>query len=159
DSVQRLKRGGSVLFNRYYQEELSFLREEGAAFSKANAVLARFLAGPSRDPDVERLLEGFAFLAGRIREKLDDEFPEIIETLLGILWPEMMRPSPSASILQLTPIPGRVTSKTPVPKGVAVQADVDGVPYRFQTSFWVDLYPMGIDRVSIEETAGGQVLR
>ncbi len=38
------------------------------------------------DPSVERLFEGFAFLMGRLREKLDDDLPELTEGLVSLLW-------------------------------------------------------------------------
>ena len=38
------------------------------------------------DPHVERLLEGVAFLAARVHLKIDDEFPEVTEALLSILY-------------------------------------------------------------------------
>jgi type VI protein secretion system component VasA len=64
------------MFAKYYQDELAWLREMGTELAAARPEMARFLAEPGADPDVERLLEGFAFLTGRIRQKLDDEFPE-----------------------------------------------------------------------------------
>lgn len=64
-------------FNRYYEKELVELRALGREFAESNPGLAPFFNTPGRDPDVERLLEGFAFLTGRLRQKLDDELPEI----------------------------------------------------------------------------------
>ena len=63
--------------NRFYRDELSFLRLQGREFADAHPQLTRFLSEQSTDPDVERLLEGFAFLTGKLREKVEDEFPEI----------------------------------------------------------------------------------
>ena len=47
------------------------------------------------------MLEGFAFLAARVHLKIDDEFPEITEALLSILYPHYIRPIPSMSIVQM----------------------------------------------------------
>src|SRR5438876_596851 len=58
---------------------------------------------PGSDPDVERLLEGVAFLCGRIREKLDDELPELTASMMSLLWPHYLRPIPSMTILELLP--------------------------------------------------------
>lgn len=60
------------MFNKYYQDELSYLREMGREFSQAHPDAAPYLSEAGADPDVERLLEGFAFLSGRIRQRLDD---------------------------------------------------------------------------------------
>ena len=78
------------MFNKYYQEELSFLRDLGKEFSRAHPAAAHFLSEAGSDPDVERMIEGFAFLTGRIREKLDDELPEVTGTFLNLLWPHYL---------------------------------------------------------------------
>src|SRR5262245_35453684 len=97
--------------NKYYQDELTFLREMGKEYSQDQPALAHMLAERGSDPDVERLLEGFAFLAGRIRQKLDDEFPEVTHGLLSLLWPHYLHPIPSMSILEFKPLPGAVCEK------------------------------------------------
>ncbi|MGM0404259.1 MAG: type VI secretion system baseplate subunit TssF, partial [Thermodesulfobacteriota bacterium] len=84
------------MLHRYFQQELDHLRDLGQAFSKAHPAVAPMLSGSSTDPDVERLLEGVAFLTALLREKLDDEFPEIIHELVQLIWPHYLRPVPSA---------------------------------------------------------------
>lgn len=44
------------------------------------------------DPDIERLLEGVAFLTGNLRQKIEDEFPELTHGLIKMLWPNYLRP-------------------------------------------------------------------
>ena len=73
------------MLNTYYQDELDYLRELGREFARDNPEIAHALGAPGSDPDVERLLEGVAFLTGRIRQKLDDSkitFPQMFGTLL-----------------------------------------------------------------------------
>ena len=91
-------------FNRYYQEELNYLRELGAEFASRNASLAPFLAHESLDPDVERLLEGFAFLTGRLRQKLDDELPELSQSLTQLILPHMLAPVPARTVVEFSPL-------------------------------------------------------
>ena len=74
-----------MALNKYFQDELNYLRELGAAFSEYNPSLAKLLSEEGDDPDVERLFEGFAFLTGRIRQKLDDEIPEVSHSLIELL--------------------------------------------------------------------------
>src|SRR5690606_11958779 len=62
------------------------------AFCRAQPGAGALLGQSGRDPDVERLLEGFAFLTGRLRQKLDDELPELTHSLMHLLWPNYMRP-------------------------------------------------------------------
>ena len=132
-------------FNRYYQSELSALRQLGRRFSERNPALAPFLAEPGQDPDVERLLEGFAFLTGRLRQKLDDELPELTHSLMHLLWPNYMRPMPAFSILQFDPLrhpgPGVMVARdTPVES-----AAVTDERCRFRTCYATQVLPLHLN--------------
>jgi type VI secretion system protein ImpG len=142
------------MISSYYQRELAHLKELAVEFAKANPALAPLLSGPSTDPDVERLLEGTAFLTGLIKEKLDDEFPEIIHNLLQIIFPHYLRPIPSAVIMQFTPKPG-LTEVIPVPAGARLASvPVDGTKCLFTTCFDVDLQPLRLVSVNLERRPG-----
>src|SRR5260370_19775810 len=87
----------------YYERELIFIRQFAQDFAKqypAAAARLRLEAAQSADPHIERLIESFALLAGRIHHKLDDEFPELTDAHLGLLYPHYLAPVPSMSLLQ-----------------------------------------------------------
>ena len=87
----------------HYNRELQFVREMGAEFSREYPKIAGRLlleTDKSEDPHVERLIQAFAFIAARIHNKIDDEFPEITESLLGVLYPHYLAPIPSMGIVQ-----------------------------------------------------------
>ena len=87
----------------YYERELSFLRQMGAEFAaKYPKIASRLVLEQDKceDPHVERMIEAFSFLAARVHLKIDDEFPEITESLLAILYPHYLRPIPSMSIAE-----------------------------------------------------------
>src|SRR5438045_3486747 len=88
----------------YYERELTFLRQLAKEFAAAQypkiAGRLQLEEEVCADPHVERLIEAFAFLAARVHKKLDDEFPEITEALLGMLYPHYLRPIPSMAIVQ-----------------------------------------------------------
>ncbi|HEX4504030.1 MAG TPA: type VI secretion system baseplate subunit TssF [Scandinavium sp.] len=96
---------------RYYREELDYLRQLGKLLAQEKPYLARFLSEKEGDPDVERLLEAFAFLSGGLRQKLEDEFPELTHGLINMLWPNYLRPVPSMTIIEYQP---KEELKTPV---------------------------------------------
>ena len=134
----------------YYERELTYLRQMGAEFSeKYPKVASRLLLDPNRceDPHVERLIEAFAFLAARVHLKIDDEFPEITEALLSVLYPHYIRPIPSSTIVQfhLDPEQGKLTTGLPIPKGSMLYSQpVDGYPCKFKTCFDTTLWPLKI---------------
>ncbi|ARD12659.1 MULTISPECIES: type VI secretion system baseplate subunit TssF [Pseudomonas] len=145
-------------FNHYYQEELMALRQSGRQFSDRNPALASFLGQAGQDPDVERLLEGFAFLTGRLRQKLDDDLPELTHSLMQLLWPNYMRPMPAVSMLQFDPLmavgPGiRVERDTPVES-----EPVKGQVCQFRTCFPTDILPLKLANVSYSASAEATTL-
>ena len=143
------------MFNRYYEDELAFLREMGAEFARANPAAAPFLAERGADPDVERLLEGFAFLAGRIRQKLDDDFPELTQALMELLWPHVLRPLPGFTIMQFEPLPQMVRRATVVPRGAEVAASaIEGTVCPFRTTAPARLLPLSLEDAVVERPAG-----
>jgi len=142
------------MISPYYQRELAHLKELAVEFSKAHPALAPLLSGPSTDPDVERLLEGTAFLTGLVREKLDDEFPEIVHNLLQIIFPHYLRPIPSSVIMQFTPKPGLI-EVLPVKAGARVASvPVDGTKCLFTTCYDVDIQPLAVTAASLEKRPG-----
>lgn len=140
----------------YYERELSFLRQLGAEYAeKYPKIAGRLLLEPGKceDPHVERLLEAFAFLTARIQRKLDDELPEISESLLNILYPHYLNPIPSMSIVQFVPDPtqAKLTSGHRIPRGSTVYSqEVDGTPCRFRTAYDVTLWPLEVASARVE---------
>lgn len=89
---------------KYYNRELAYLRRQGAEFAEAYPKVAgrlRISEEAVEDPHVSRLLEGVAFLTAQIRQRLDANFPELTNILMGTLYPDYQAPIPSMTILQL----------------------------------------------------------
>ncbi|WP_250477793.1 MULTISPECIES: type VI secretion system baseplate subunit TssF [unclassified Caballeronia] len=147
---------------RYYEAEMRYLREAGREFARAHPDRARMLnldRVGDRDPYVERLYEGFAFLTGRLQQKLDDELPELTEGLVSLLWPHYLRMIPSLSIVELSPLGEKHQRTEHVPAGVAVRSapipvgkdSSDGssaktVQCLYRTTQPVDLHPLRLLR-------------
>lgn len=139
----------------YYNRELSYIRRQAGRFAESHPkVAARLRLGPdgSEDPHVERLLEGFAYLTARVRHKIDDEFPEVTEALLGVLYPHYLAPIPSFAIVQLDLDEGQneLTAGLTVPRGQGIETDpVQGDPIRFRTAYPVTLFPVDVRSASL----------
>src|SRR5215469_11450272 len=111
-----------MAISAFYEDELAYLRELGAEFARANPKLAPFLSREANDPDVERLLEGFSFLAARLRERLDDELPELSHGLARLIWPHYLRPIPPMTIVAFDAVASAAQSTTTVPAGAQVRS-------------------------------------
>lgn len=123
-------------FHKYYQDELAYLRELGRDFARKHPGSARWLEETGTDPDVERLLEGFAFLTGKLREKLDDELPELTHSLVELFWPHLLRPIPAMTILQFAPTPKGQGKPIDVERGTLVESQpVDGTACPFRVAY------------------------
>ena len=141
----------------YYERELAFLRHSGAEFAARYPKIASRLlleAGKCEDPHVERLLQAFALLAARVHHKIDDEFPELTDALLGILYPHYLAPIPSMSLIQfvLDPEQGKLTSGHLIPRDTMLYSQpVAGAPCRFRTCYPVTLWPVEVTSARFEE--------
>lgn len=93
-------------FKRYFDDEIYFLKESGKQFAKDYPDVGALLEGSSaqdRDPAVERLLEGFAFLTARIRQEMDHESNSLAKELIESTQPDLLQPLPSSTLVQIQP--------------------------------------------------------
>ncbi len=148
------------MFNKYYQDELSYLRELGREFAAAYPAIAPMLAESGADPDVERLLEGVAFLTGKLRQKIDDELPEVIHSVAALLFPHYLRQVPATSVVEFTPLPNVVRERVLVGRGAEVgSVPVEDTPCRFRTTQDVELLPLAVEDVRIDTAQLSETLR
>jgi type VI secretion system protein ImpG len=139
----------------YYNRELSYIRRLGAEFAEAHPkIAARLAMGPhgTEDPHVERLIEAFAYLNARIRHKLDDDFPELTEAMLGVLYPHYQVPIPSMAVVQFVLDRGQadLVGGYTIPREAALEADwPDGDPCRFRTCYPATCLPIEVISASL----------
>lgn len=135
----------------YYQKELSYIRKLGKEFSEKHPDVAASLslgAESCEDPHVERMIMAFAYLTGRVRAKLDDDFPELTESMLEVLYPHYLAPIPSMAIVQLDldESQSNLVKGHSVPAGSVLESQpVEGERCRFRTSYDVTLWPIVLD--------------
>ena len=129
------------------------LRKIGADFSADHPILAPLLAETGTDPDVQRLLEGVAFLSAHVQQRLDDEFPELVHTLLESISPDALRPLPSMTIMSFRP-KSNLSDTFVVPKGTYIDSSpVDGTTCRFQTCYDIPVHLLELSSVHVQEEA------
>jgi type VI secretion system protein ImpG len=140
---------------RYYNEELRHLREMGAEFAEAFPKIASRLGLEGlevADPYVERLLEGFAFLAGRLQLKLDAEFPRFTQRLLEIVYPQFLAPTPSMLIAQFHPELGdaALTNGLTLARGSVLHSQpgkAGATACEFRTAHALTMWPLELTQV------------
>jgi type VI secretion system protein ImpG len=134
----------------YYERELDYLRKSAAQFAEKHPkVASRLVLEPTKceDPHVERLLEAFAFLTARVHLKMEDEFPEITEALLTVVYPQLVRPIPSMSVVefQLDPEKGKLTTGMKIERNSPLfSKPIGGVPCTFRTCYETTLWPLTV---------------
>ncbi len=144
---------------RYYTEELTYLRTMGREYAHKYPKIADRLElqdGYPADPHVERLIESFALLTGRIRHEMDAEFPEITSSLLGVLYPQLQQTVPPLAIahFEIDPKRGKFTKGHLIPKGASLFAyGSGGNTCRFRTAYQVTMWPVEISAAVVEPPA------
>jgi len=141
---------------QYYKQELSFIRRLAGQFAQENPRVAeRLRLSPEacQDPHAERLIEAFAFLTARIRRKLDDEFPEIAEAMLGALYPHYLAPWPSMAVAQFELNRGQadLAEGYPIDAGslLGSSPNSDGDSCCFRTCYPTTVWPIEVVRAEL----------
>lgn len=134
-------------FLNWYNRELGALRKRAAGFAQQHPKVAgrlRLTPEAVDDPHVERLIQGFAYSAARIRQKIDDDFPELTETLLESLYPHYLAQIPSMSILKFDPSVQQDEAIL-LPRAMITDSEpVRGDTCRFTTTQDVKLNPIAV---------------
>ena len=139
----------------HYNEELRHLRGMASEFARDFPKIAgRLSLNPDSkvqcdDPYVERLLEGFAFLAARVHLKLDSEFPRFTQGLLETVYPDYLCPVPSMTIVRFEPDgqDGALAPGVVLPRGTLLRSQLgkgERTACTFTTSQNVRLLPLQI---------------
>lgn len=139
----------------YYELELRHLRQISGEFASENPKIAGRLGLESfecADPYVERLLEGFAFLAARVRLKVDDAFPRFTQHLLEMVYPHYLAPTPSMAIVQMQPDPaeGSLADGFLLPRDTVLRGQLgkgEQTACEYRTAHDVTLWPLQIAEV------------
>ncbi|MGD8559507.1 MAG: type VI secretion system baseplate subunit TssF [Gammaproteobacteria bacterium] len=136
----------------YYEKELAFIRQLGAEFADRHPKVAGHLKVSEQaveDPHVSRLIEAFAYLNARVQHKLDDDFPELSDAMLDILFPHYQRPLPSMSIIQLQPAE-ELDSAFNLGRDALIESEpVHGQPCKFTTCYPVEILPVSVSSATM----------
>ena len=137
----------------YYEHELAFLQQTAGEFAQRHPSVASSLSLDSNtvdDPLVAKLLSGAAYLNARIQQRLDDDFPQITDALMGYLYPHYQRPIPSMAIIQFNPLDDLQQSHT-VKAGTMVETEaLKNHHCQFTTGYDAYIEPFQVTAASLQ---------
>lgn len=137
-------------FRHYYERELEHLFEAGRTFGQVHRQ-ASHLAQRSGDPDVERLLEGFAFLSAKTHARLDAGQPALVQQLCQLIAPHLLYPTPSCTMVEFRSDPLRGPERCKIPLGTEVLSrDISGIPLRFRCTQELCVLPIAIQDIELQ---------
>ncbi|MBC8949040.1 hypothetical protein Xets_01743 [Xenorhabdus sp. TS4] len=134
-----------------YLKERAYLRELAEHIAKESPHLAEFLVS-SHDPDIARVFESFAFLIANLRDKLEDNFPEIVHGILSRIWPLALSPIPPTTIVQFTPTDDEHQGTAEIPIGTSVSASLNGQLINFKTCRSLHIEPLIVQERAVRKT-------
>ena len=140
----------------HYERELAYFREVAPEFARRHPTIAgrlRMSEEEIDDPHVERLIQAVAFLNARTRRKIDDDFSEISQALLHVLYPHYLAPFPSASVVRfaLPPDQAEMVQGFSIARGSSMETEaIDAEPYRFRTCYPVTVWPIELTKVGVQ---------
>ena len=144
------------LLRHYYEKELAVLRRDMRTFAERYPDGAARLSinsdGRSDDAGVERVMQSAALMQARHRAKIDDDYPELSESLIRLTYPQSLRAFPSCSIAQFDAggLFDRLTEPMRIARGTPLKTNIGGCSFR--TTYDVVLAPVQITRAQYAAT-------
>ncbi|MDX1947500.1 MAG: type VI secretion system baseplate subunit TssF [Pirellulaceae bacterium] len=150
---------------KYYERELTHLREMGGEFAAEFPKIAGRLSLDGiecADPYVERLLEGFAFLAARVQLRLDAEFPKFTQHLFEMVYPHYVSPTPSMAVARMQPDlkEGSLADGYVVPRGTSLHGVLgkgETTSCEYRTAHDVTLWPLELTEAEYASRDGAGI--
>jgi type VI secretion system protein ImpG len=147
----------------YFQSELSALRTEAVDFGNQYPVLAHTLglnAHGASDPQVELLMQSFAFLTGRLQLQIEQDKAAPPNALLAFLYPHLEAPTPSMLIAEIAVKPdgANFAKEQILQRGRYVSASAVNnlglkIECRFRTCYETPLLPLSVAEIDMEAVA------
>ncbi|MEX0725273.1 MAG: type VI secretion system baseplate subunit TssF [Planctomycetaceae bacterium] len=148
------------LLKNYYEKELEYFRHMSAEFANAYPKIASRLGIDERgvrDASAEHVIQGVALLNARIRKKIDDDFPELVDSIFDIVYPDFLKPTPSLSLVQfqLAGKEGDAGSLVVLPaETTTLQTETSRrIPLVYRTCYPVELRPLDVTSCSFQNKA------
>ncbi|GAL18389.1 protein ImpG/VasA [Vibrio maritimus] len=104
----------------YFERELASIRGALSEYSRDfpdHAASMRLNQNDQEDPNISRFIEAAALLNAKTEKRLDEQFPEILQDLINIVYPGYLQVIPSYTPFHLNLDTEAATSKLELEKG------------------------------------------
>lgn len=149
---------------QYFDAQMRLLTQAGKQFAQfypEHAGMLNIDALKDRDPHIERLLEGVAYLTAHTQKRLDESVPEVSEQVLRQLCPILLSYYPSSTVVQFKPKLAMQKTHS-ILKGLQLnppKAKADNKKIIFSTTHGLDVVPLDVEHVRYQESHLGAELR
>ncbi|MEM5531292.1 type VI secretion system baseplate subunit TssF [Pseudoalteromonas arctica] len=149
---------------QYFDAQMRLLTQAGKQFAQfypEHAGMLNIDALKDRDPHIERLLEGVAYLTAHTQKRLDESVPEVSEQVLRQLCPILLSYYPSSTVVQFKPKLAMQKTHS-ISKGLQLnppKAKADNKKIIFSTTHGLDVVPLDVEHVRYQESHLGAELR
>lgn len=134
-----------------FNQQLEQIKKDARVFARLYPQLAPTLLGAATEPDIQRLIEAFAFITSKLNKKLELEFPEFIETLVKQIYPHYLKPAPSMTIMQLSLKDKDIKlNDSIIDKGELLVQQLDKKNYFFNICYQVNFVYWQIENISYD---------
>lgn len=120
------------MFHDTYLAELEALARLCDELGETHPQIASLL-GRGADEGVSRIMQNVAFQAARLRARLQDDLPELIHPVVENLCPELLRPLPASTMMELLPTERLKASEVVPANSIFSTRPVDGAPCFFRS--------------------------
>jgi type VI secretion system protein ImpG len=149
---------------QYFESEMRLLQDAAQEFAETypeQAGMLNLKALKDRDPYIERLLEGMAYLTAHVKKRIDDGVPDISENILRQICPSLLKRFPSTCVVEFTP-KSTLQQLEVVPKGTEIKSKRVGklgTQCRFTTCYDTPILPIKLQSIVVtEKNSGGCII-
>lgn len=139
----------------YYQNELNKIRKLAREYAEHYPAIAPLLREQSTDPDIERLLEGVAFLTSQVQMVIDEKLPGMVDDLTQLFFTLYSKPVPSTSVIQFIP-KSNLGEPLFVPEGTELASiPINEMKCIFRTTTPIQVEPVTITSIHFQDSIRG----
>lgn len=132
----------------YYQSEIDYLLNEGRIFAKKHLQSAKNIEwnkNGSNDPNIQHMLEAFAFLTASIQQQIDTTSSSLNFHIIDKLCPIFSKSIPSSTIMQL-----QFDSKL-INQHIPQKSEINAIAPNGEKVTYKTIYDVGVLPIEIKE--------